>query len=212
MNFREQQADLIAILENRGIHNPAVLKAMSTIPRHLFVNEEWQPYAYQDMALPIHCQQTISQPFVVARMTEALLRDSTINKVLEIGTGSGYQAAVLSQIAKEVYTIERIKTLLDEATQRFKQLELTNIYPRHGDGYLGWSEHAPYEGILVTAAVSEIPPALLEQLAEGGRLIVPVNTSYYGQELQLIVRKKNEYEKYTLDLVTFVPLLKGTLP
>ncbi|MGB6976116.1 MAG: protein-L-isoaspartate(D-aspartate) O-methyltransferase [Gammaproteobacteria bacterium] len=212
MDFRQSHTNLVADLESKGIRNPAVLKAMNAIPRHLFVSEEWQHYAYEDTALPIHCQQTISQPFVVARMTEALLSGGVLNKVLEIGTGSGYQAAILSQLAKEVYTVERIKTLLDEATKRFKQLGLTNIYPRHGDGYLGWSEHAPYDGILVTAAASEIPAALLEQLAEGGHMIIPVNTFYYGQELQLIVRKKNEFEKYAMDLVAFVPLLKGTLP
>jgi protein-L-isoaspartate(D-aspartate) O-methyltransferase len=212
MNFHQQHADLIADLHRKGIHNPALLQAIAAIPRHLFVNEEWQHHAYEDMALPIHCQQTISQPFVVARMTEALLASGEFNKVLEIGTGSGYQAAILSQLVKDVYTIERIKTLLDEATARFKRLRLTNIHTQHGDGYLGWPEHAPYDGILVTAAASAIPQPLLEQLAEGGRLIIPIHAAYYGQELQLIVRKQNQYEKYVLDLVAFVPLLKGILP
>lgn len=205
----ERAKELVRILESEGISDSRVLSAFETTPRHLFVPESLQTYAYYNDALPIGEGQTISQPYVVAKMTETLLTHNQTQKVLEIGTGSGYQAAILAKIFDEVYTIERIKPLLDQAKQRFQELKLNNIRTRFSDGTLGWPEHAPYNGIIVTAATDKIPSALLEQLVEKGRMIIPVGTTY-GQELQVLTRHGNEFEVEHLDPVIFVPLLRGT--
>jgi protein-L-isoaspartate(D-aspartate) O-methyltransferase len=161
-----------------------------------------------DQALPIGQQQTISQPFVVARMTELLVAHKKLRKILEIGTGSGYQAAILSHLTDEVYSIERIETLYQKAKQRLANLGFNNIFTKLDDGANGWPEKAPFDGIIVTAATAVVPQALLEQLAEEGRLIIPVGQPGY-QELQVITRKANNYVTQVLDPVTFVPLLSG---
>lgn len=200
---------LVEQLKAEGIRNPAILKAIETVPRHCFIREDLQDLAYHDDALPIDCGQTISQPYVVARMTELLLGDTHMGKVLEIGTGSGYQAAILSQLVDQVYTIERFETLAHQAKQRLQQLGYTNIHCLHGDGYLGWPEHAPYDGIIVTAGATEVPKALLEQLVENGRMIIPVGVQFGSQELLLIIRHNDQFEYSRFDPVMFVPLLHG---
>ncbi len=200
---------LINELRQAGIESDAVLAAIEAVPRDQFVPEDLKPYAYEDEALPIDCGQTISQPFVIARMTELITQDCTLNKVLEVGTGSGYQAAVLSQLFKDVYTIERIKTLLEDASERFQQLGYSNIHAQHADGYEGLAEHAPYDAIIVTAAAPEVPKALMDQMGDGGRMIIPVGIPGSGQRLQLITRRGDDYVVDTLDFVVFVPLLPG---
>lgn len=205
----EGSKQLVEWLQRSGIENKAVLKAMLSVPRNHFVSEEMQRYAYEDEALPIECGQTISQPYVVARMTDLILKKEGTKKILEIGTGSGYQAAVLSQLVEEVYTVERYKTLLQQAERRFQELGYDNIHTLHADGSLGWEEHAPYEGIIVTAATPELPPALLEQLAEDGRMVIPIGSSFGIQQLYLITRHGDDFEKQPLDSVAFVPLLPG---
>ncbi len=203
----EQAVQLAHLLKTEGIHNKAVLRAIASVPRHLFVDEGFQSQAYHNEALPILGGQTISQPYVVARMTEILLGDGHLSNVLEVGTGSGYQAAILSHLVDEVYTIERIKLLYELATQRINQLDYANISILHGDGYLGWPEHAPYDGIIVTAAPPEVPKPLLEQLADGGRMIIPIGAQFQAQQLCLVTRHQDTFEKQFLDPVIFVPML-----
>jgi protein-L-isoaspartate(D-aspartate) O-methyltransferase len=200
---------LIQRLRAQGIVDPQVLDQIRNVPRHQFVDEALATRAYEDTALPIGYAQTISQPYVVARMTEALLEGTPPRKVLEIGTGCGYQTAVLSPLVKFVYTIERISPLLERARVRFKDLRLRNIHLRHGDGFQGWAAHAPYDGILMAAAPLEIPSALFAQLGPGGRLIAPVGPEG-RQQLLRITRRGDDFHKETLGLVSFVPLLKGT--
>lgn len=208
MNWERQREALIDTLIREGIENPRVLAAMLAVPRHLFVPKSYQPYAYQDSALAIAHDQTISQPFVVARMTEIILKNIVPNKVLEIGTGSGYQAAVLSKVFKEVYTIERIAGLADSAKQLLEELHYNNIHFLYGDGRLGWPNHAPYDAIIVTAGAEEIPPALLTQLADPGVMIIPVG-SRYNQALTVIQRHQGEIFQEIADAVVFVPLKSG---
>jgi len=210
MEISHPTEQLIRELRAKGIHDEAVLKAFRQVPRHVFVEPEYESFAYEDRALPISCEQTISQPYIVARMTESVLADRSINKILEIGTGSGYQAAILSQLVSEVYSIERIKPLLDTAQARFKELDLTNIDTLYGDGSLGWPEHAPFDAILVTAAAQSVPQALLDQLADGGRMVIPAGQTHGDQSLELITRTGDQYSKSYLDPVLFVPLKKGT--
>jgi protein-L-isoaspartate(D-aspartate) O-methyltransferase len=198
---------LIQGLREQGIRNNAVLEQIRNVPRHLFVDEALATRAYENTALPIGLGQTISQPYIVARMTEALL-ESAPRKVLEVGTGCGYQTAVLAPLVKVVYSIERIAALLDRARVRVKDLGLRNVHFRHGDGFKGWAGHAPYDAILLAAAPLEIPQALLNQLGPGGRLIVPVGPEG-RQELQRITRRGDDFHTETLGLVSFVPLLKG---
>jgi len=193
-----------------GIRHPAVLEAINNTPRHLFVDEALAHRAYEDTALPIGHSQTISQPWIVGRMSELLLEGGPLNKVLEIGTGSGYQSAILAQLVERVFSVERIAALQNQAKQRLAQLGLRNVVFRFGDGFEGWNALAPYQGILVTAAAPEVPPALLEQLADGGRLVIPVKNGSV-QQLQLIVRKRQEFSRIGLDTVRFVPLLGGTV-
>jgi protein-L-isoaspartate(D-aspartate) O-methyltransferase len=195
------------ILE-RGISNSKVLRAMRKVPRHLFVPAEYQNDAYGDYPLPIGYGQTISQPYIVAYMTEAVLPDKK-KKVLEIGTGSGYQAAVLAEIADTVYTIEIVNELAAESSARLKKLGYNNIVVKAGDGYYGWSEHSPFDIIIVTAAAEEIPQPLIDQLAENGRLVIPVGKSFDLQDLILLVKKNGKLEKKRLAPVRFVPFRRS---
>lgn len=199
---------LVQRLRDQGIVNPAVLDQIRNVPRHLFVDEALATRAYEDTALPIGHGQTISQPFVVARMTEALIEAGTPGKVLEIGTGCGYQTAVMSPLVRFIYSIERIGALQERARQRLRELNINNTHLRHGDGFQGWSGHAPYDAILMAAAPLAIPEVLFQQLAQGGRLIAPVGPEG-RQQLVRITRRGDEYHKETLGLVSFVPLLKG---
>jgi protein-L-isoaspartate(D-aspartate) O-methyltransferase len=200
---------LVQRLRQQGIANARVLDQIRNVPRHLFVDEALATRAYEDTALPIGYGQTISQPFVVARMTEALIEGMPPGKVLEIGTGCGYQTAVLSPLVRFVFSVERIQALLDRARQRFRELRIGNVHLRHGDGFEGWPAHGPYDGILMAAAPLAIPEVLFEQLAVGGRLIAPVGPEG-RQQLLRITRHSDTLQTETLGLVSFVPLLKGT--
>ncbi len=204
---------MIERLRSDGIRDERVLTAMRTLPRHLFIDEALASRAYEDTALPIGKSQTISQPWVVARMTEALIEHSLPSsiktmRVLEIGTGSGYQAAVLSLLVGEVYTVERIEELLRSARKRFRKLGFASIRTRHDDGRIGWSEHAPFDAVIVTAAGAALDPALLDQLAVGGALVAPVGGPG-SQTLQRWRRTEEAIETDALGQVTFVPLLPG---
>ena len=199
---------LVQRLRNQGIKNESVLEQIRSVPRHMFVDEALATRAYEDTALPIGLGQTISQPFIVARMTEALLENAQPRKVLEVGTGCGYQTAVLAPLVKFVYSIERIAQLLDRAKQQLKTLDLRNVYFRHGDGFKGWAGHAPYDAILVAAAPMGVPESLLQQLGPGGRMIVPVGPDG-KQELLRITRRGDEFVTERLGLVAFVPLVQG---
>jgi protein-L-isoaspartate(D-aspartate) O-methyltransferase len=211
MTSQRARDRLVERLRNEGIRDPRVLEAIRTVPRHLFIDEALASRAYEDTALPIGRGQTISQPWVVARMTEALIEFGVPGKVLELGTGSGYQAAVLSTLVPQVYTVERIEELLRAARRRFRKLGIDNLRSRHDDGRLGWGEHAPYQGILVTAAAETLDPALFEQLDAGGVLVAPVGGSN-GQALLRFRRDPDgSLQQETLGAVMFVPLLGGTL-
>lgn len=191
----------------RGMRDPDVLRAMGEVPREVFVPKHLQHLAYSDSPLPIGEEQTISQPYIVALMTEAM-EVSTEDRVLEIGTGSGYAAAVLSRIAAAVYTVERYASLARAAQRRFEELGYDNVHVRHGDGTLGWAAHAPYDAIVVTAGGPQVPGPLLEQLAIGGCLIIPVGPSHYSQELVRIRRtSETNYRRENLGAVRFVPLV-----
>ncbi len=209
MTSQRTRDRLISRLREEGIRNSAVLEVMREVPRHIFVDEALASRAYEDTALPIGHGQTISQPYIVARMTEILLAEGVPDKVLEVGTGSGYQAAVLARLVPQVYSVERIEAFLRAARERFRMLELRNIRLKHSDGSWGWPEHAPYEGIIVTAAPEEVPSALLDQLAPGGRLVMPLGPRG-DQALILIVRKAGGFERTDIERVSFVPLLGGT--
>jgi protein-L-isoaspartate(D-aspartate) O-methyltransferase len=194
-------------IKNRGVRDEAVLSAMRQVPRERFVPAAVAAFAYEDRALPIGEDQTISQPYVVAMMTEALGLGPD-DRVLEIGTGSGYAAAVLATIAAEVYTIERLEGLAESARRRLAELGYANVHVRHGDGSLGWPEHAPYDAIVVTAGGPDVPTALLDQLAVGGRLVMPVGSKFGGQRLVRIERTGTDsYEREDLEGVVFVPLI-----
>jgi len=193
-------------IEARGIRDVRILNAMRTIPRHLFVDELMRSSAYGDHPVPIDHGQTISQPYIVAYMTNAA-QLKLEDKVLEIGTGAGYQAAVLAEMVKEVYTIELIEPLAQAAEKRLKDLGYTNVSVRHGDGYLGWAEHAPYDVIIVTAAPTYIPEALIDQLKVGGRMIIPVGSFY--QELYRLTKTADGVREERLLPVRFVPMLEG---
>ena len=199
---------LVQRLKDNGIRNPAVLDRIRSVPRHLFVDEAIASRAYEDVALPIGFGQTISQPWIVARMTEALLEGGPLNDVLEIGTGCGYQTAVLAPLVGKVYSIERVAPLLERARQRLKELEIRNVRFRHGDGGQGWFAYAPYDGILVAAAPHAIPDVLIEQLAPGGRMVVPIGAEG-EQELLRITREDSRIKRERLGAVAFVPLVQG---
>lgn len=200
---------LVRRLSDHGIKNPEILARIRDVPRHMFVDEALSSRAYEDTALPIGHGQTISQPWVVARMTEALLERGTPERVLEVGTGCGYQAAVLAGLVKEVYTVERINPLLVQTRQRMRTLGLRNVKLKHSDGSWGWPEFAPYDAIIVTAAPEHVPNALLEQLGPGGTLVIPVGPPG-RQDLLRIVRTDEGFEQESLVPVSFVPLLGGT--
>jgi protein-L-isoaspartate(D-aspartate) O-methyltransferase len=210
MTSQRTRERLIERLYEEGLSNPRVLEVIRRTPRHLFVDEALAHRAYEDTALPIGHNQTISQPFMVGRMTELLLADGPLDKVLEIGTGSGYQTAVLSQLVERVFSVERIQALQERAKERLLELNLRNVVFRWGDGWEGWPALAAYNGIIVTAAAAEVPQALLDQLAPGGRLVIPVGAGD-EQQLLLIVREDEGFTRHVLDAVRFVPLLNGPL-
>jgi len=202
--------ELIEGLKATGIRHPKVLKAMQAVDRLQFVDKSMQAFAQLNESLPIACEQTISQPYIVAAMTQAILRETAPGKVLEIGTGSGYQAAILAEIFEQVHTIERIDTLYHLAKSRFQRLGYDNIHCYLADGADGLAECAPFDAIMVTAATAQVPPALLNQLSpDGGRLVLPVGTTDQAQMLTLIHRHGDEYEQRILESVLFVPLLSG---
>jgi protein-L-isoaspartate(D-aspartate) O-methyltransferase len=205
------QAEIISTSAYTGVHalHRSVLEALRKVPRHLFVGPDVQESAYLNRPLPIGCGQTISEPFIVALMTELAQVDAS-SRVLEIGTGSGYQAAVLSVIVHEVYSIERIETLAMLAHQRLHDQGFDNVYSKIGDGYDGWSEYAPYDAILITAATDQPPNNLLQQLKPGGRMVVPLERACGGQELTVITRALNgRFTRHSTLNVIFVPLLEG---
>jgi len=199
---------LVQRLRESGISSSEVLEQIRNVPRHLFVDEALASRAYEDTALPIGLGQTISQPYVVAKMTEALLDGLQGQRILEIGTGCGYQTAVLAPLVKEIYTVERIPELLRKAKQRLRQLDIYNVHFRQGDGWEGWPKYGPYDGIIVAAAPDELPDKLLQQLAPGGQLVIPVGPSG-RQELVKVTRHNDRYEQSSLGLVSFVPLVHG---
>jgi protein-L-isoaspartate(D-aspartate) O-methyltransferase len=210
MTSQRTRERLIQRLYEEGLSNAHVLEAIRRTPRHLFVDEALAHRAYEDTALPIGNNQTISQPYMVARMSELLLAAGPMDKVLEIGTGSGYQTAILAQLVERVFSVERIQSLQEKAKERLTQLNLRNVVFRWGDGWEGWNALGPYNGIIVTAAAANVPQALLDQLAPGGRLVIPVGAGDV-QELLLIVREEDGFSRHVLDAVRFVPLLNGPL-
>ena len=200
---------LVNRLIEQGIQRIDVLEAIRTTPRHLFIDEALSHRAYEDSALPIGFNQTISQPYIVARMTEAILNAAPDDAViLEIGTGCGYQTAILAQLVKYVYSIERIRPLLEKTRERLRELKIRNVSLKCGDGNLGWPQYAPFDCIITTAAASEVPKALLNQLKEGGVLVIPVGGREY-QELKLYRKEDDKIKEETLEAVRFVPLLGG---
>ena len=210
MTSERTRERLIQRLVDEGIVNQNVLEVIRRTPRHLIVDEALAHRAYEDTALPIGNNQTISQPYMVARMSELLLEDGPLDKVMEIGTGSGYQTAVLSQLVERIFSVERIKVLQDRAKERLQALNLRNVVFRWGDGWEGWPALAPYNGIIVTAVATDVPQALLDQLAPGGRLVIPVGAGEV-QQLMLIVREEHGFARRVIGNVRFVPLLNGPL-
>ena len=208
MTSQRTRARLVQRLRDNGITDERVLAAMLNVPRHLFVDEALASRAYEDSSLPIGHSQTISRPYIVARMTEALLGGNEVKKVLEVGTGSGYQTAVLLALVDEVHSVERIEPLQKLARRRLQDLGYRNMRLNLSDGSWGWPEHAPYDGILVAAAPDAVPMALCEQLAVGGRLVIPIGENL-TQELVLVTREPGGFVTQQLGLVNFVPLVKG---
>ena len=211
MTSQRTRDRLVERLRAEGIQNERVLEVIRTTPRHMFIDEALAHRAYEDTSLPIGQGQTISQPYIVARMTEIIIEQGLPDKVLEVGTGSGYQSAVLSRLVPKVYTVERINGLLVKARECHRALRLTNIYAKHSDGSWGWPEKAPYPAIMVTAAPEHVPETLLEQLSVGGRMVIPVGTVSGTQTLKLITRTTSGFEQQTLNAVRFVPLLDGSI-
>ncbi len=207
MTSQRTRERLVQRLMEKGISHPQVLDVMRNLPRHLFVDEALSSRAYEETALPIGFGQTISQPYVVARMTEAILEVAP-RKVLEIGTGCGYQTAVLASLVDEVYSIERIGGLYSKARRNIQHLTFRNIRMRHGDGYQGWPSQVPFDAILVAAAPAQLPEVLLQQLADGGRMIIPVGGNG-EQQLVSVRRTGNEFRQEILEIVSFVPMLSG---
>jgi protein-L-isoaspartate(D-aspartate) O-methyltransferase len=206
-----RKIELIMKFRNQGIRDVRVLEAIEKVPREMFVPASYALEAYADHALPIDCGQTISQPFIVAFMTDRLKVGKRM-KVLEVGTGSGYQTAILAMLSRRVYTIERHRQLLGDAMDRLETLKLGNVTSMVGDGSRGWPAQAPFERIIVTAAAREVPPALLEQLALDGLMVIPVETPENRQELKRIVRRASGYQTESLLNVRFVPLVEGVAP
>lgn len=211
MTSQRTRRRLVQRLEEEGIRNQDVLNIMASTPRHIFIDEALSHKAYDDISLPIGRGQTISQPYIVARMTEILLESGPCERVLEIGTGSGFQTAILAQLMGKVFSIERIKALQDKARKHLAVLRLMNVEYRYGDGGEGWIEKGPFDGIIVTAAPAVLPRELMQQLKDGGRMIVPVGAMDGEQHLCLIQRVGDEFEKHILEAVRFVPLLGGAL-
>lgn len=210
MTSQRTRNRLVTWLSEQGITHGGVLEAVKNTPRHLFLDEALAHRAYEDSALPIGQSQTISQPYIVALMTQAAFAGSKTETVLEIGTGCGYQTAILAQLAKRVCTIERIRSLQAPAEQRLRQLGFRNIEYRHGDGFVGWKDRAPFDAIVVTAAAVDVPKMLLAQLALGGRLIIPVGEEG-NQQLRVIRKTGADWLNETLTDVRFVPLMRGVL-
>ena len=211
MTSQRTRDRLVERLREKGIKNERVLEVMRTTPRHIFVDEAMAHRAYEDSSLPIGHGQTISQPYTVARMTEVLLEGGVPDVVLEVGTGSGYQSAVLSRLVPKIYTVERISALLQKARDAHRKLGLMNVFSKHSDGSWGWEPNAPYPAIMVTAAPEVVPPSLLQQLAVGGRMVIPVGSSGGGQQLKLYTRNEQGIEETILEYAHFVPLLDGAV-
>ncbi|MEX2489320.1 MAG: protein-L-isoaspartate(D-aspartate) O-methyltransferase [Pseudomonadales bacterium] len=208
MTSQRTRVRLVERLRERGITDEGLLEIISMTPRHLFIDEALAHRAYEDTSLPIGYQQTISQPYVVARMTQALLSDGPLKRVLEVGTGSGYQTAILAQVVERVFTVERIQGLLERAREHLKLVGLRNVQFRHADGGVGWPEKGPFDGIIVTASPRRIPAELIEQLAEGGKMVVPLDNGN-GQELVLIRADAGVIGTQVLEKVNFVPMVGG---
>lgn len=208
MTSRRTRMRLIQRLRAAGISDEKVLQAMSDTPRHIFLDEALSHRAYEDTSLPIGYSQTLSQPYIVARMTEALMRHKP-RKVLELGTGSGYQTAILARLVDQVFSVERIRPLQDRARDRLRQLGLRNVMLKHADGGMGWPDQGPFDGIIVTAAPREIPPELKEQLADGGVIVAPIGEG--TQMLVEMVRHGDRFETTDIEPVRFVPLLGGVV-
>ena len=211
MTSQRTRDRLVNRLRDKGIKDERVLEVIRTTPRHIFVDEAMAHRAYEDTALPIGHGQTISQPYIVARMSEILLEGGIPDVVLEVGTGSGYQSAILSRLVPKVYTVERISALLQKARDAHRKMGLMNVFSKHSDGSWGWEPNAPYAAIMVTAAPKTVPPSLLQQLAVGGRMVIPVGSTGGVQELKLYLRTTDGIEESTLEIVNFVPLLDGAV-
>lgn len=209
MTSQRTRDRLVARLREQGIKNKDVLDVMANTPRHIFIEEALSHKAYEDTALPIGFGQTISQPYIVAKMTELLLAEGPLENVLEIGTGCGYQTTILSQLVGRIYSVERIKPLQDKAKKTAALLRVNNVKFKHSDGNWGWPEEGPYDAILSAAAPDHIPPELAEQLKVGGRLILPVGDDH-KQDLIMVTRDEEGFTKNTLEPVMFVPMLSGT--
>jgi protein-L-isoaspartate(D-aspartate) O-methyltransferase len=208
-NYTRSAQALSDLLQREGVEDKEVLKAISQIPRHIFIDDVLKHKAYQNTALPIGQGQTISQPYIVARMTELMRLAGVKSKVLEIGTGSGYQTAVLAKTFDKVYSVERIKALQWQAKRRLHQLDLYNVTMKHGDGWQGWQSQAPFDGIIVTAAATTIPPELLAQLADGGVLLAPIGEA--EQKLTMVIRQGDSFTEHVIAPVRFVPLVPGDI-
>ncbi|ATG58951.1 protein-L-isoaspartate O-methyltransferase [Pseudoalteromonas sp. PS1M3] len=208
-NYTRSAKALSDLLKREGVEDQGVLDAIAGIPRHLFIDDVLQHKAYENTALPIGQGQTISQPYIVARMTELLRLAGVRDKVLEIGTGSGYQTAVLAKTFTNVYSVERIKALQWQAKRRLQQLDLYNVTMKHGDGWQGWQSQAPFDGIIVTAAAATLPQGLLSQLADGGVLLAPVGEA--DQKLIMVIRKGESFTEHVIAPVRFVPLVPGDI-
>lgn len=208
MTSQRTRMRMVERLRGEGIRDEVILAAMGEVPRHIFVDEALASRAYEDMALPLGFGQTISSPYTVARMTELLRGGGTLHKVLEIGTGCGYQAAVLSRLAREVYSLERLAPLLTKARRHLRDARAHNVRVRIADGQLGWPDHAPFDGIVVAAAATHVPQALLDQLAVGGKIVIPL-THQAKQSLHVIERTENGYVDRKVEDARFVPLLPG---
>lgn len=209
MTSQRTRERLVDVLKDLGVQDPRVLDVIRSTPRHLFLDEALAHRAYEDKSLPIGHNQTLSRPYTVARMSELLLASCAAKKVLEIGTGSGYQTCILAQLVPKLLTMERIEPLLDRAKQRLRQLDIHNVVYKHGDGYEGWPAREPFDGIMVTAAPSEVPKALQWQLAEGGCMIIPVGDD--EQNLLKITRSGNHFSKQIIEAANFVPLVNGLI-
>lgn len=209
MTSQRTRERLLERLFEEGIRNLHVLETIRRTPRHLFVDEALSHRAYEDTALPIGHNQTLSQPYIVARMTELLLGGGPLDKVLEVGTGSGYQTAVLAQVVERVFSVERIYPLQERAKETLKAINVRNVVFRHSDGNWGWPQYGPYDAILVTAAPAEVPVELLNQLADGGRMVIPVGQ--HEQFLTLVIREGDQFIRQQVEPVNFVPLLAGAI-